>query len=184
MISKPISIALILVLLIGGTAAFIFSKNTKTSKKTAIVPIVTPTPTPVTLLTWVDEAGFSFQYPEGTTIDKHPEDTKNYANLTLTLPSQETVTVVMADNTFKNLDAWVGKNSAFDTTLDSRPAKKILEGDQETVACIDNEVLVKITGKNISGIVKSWAFIYPTPTVSKNTKPTTPAPDENVLEEE
>lgn len=143
----------------------------------------TPTPTTVTLVTWTDEAGFSFQYPGGTNIDKHPEDTKNYANLTLTLPSRDIVTVVMSDNTFKDLDSWVGQNSALDTTFGGQPAKKISENGQETVACIDNGVLVKVTGKDVSGIVSSWTFIYPTSGISKNSN-TAPSSDENVLEEE
>ena len=188
MFSKRIFISVAFLLLIGGLAAFIYSKNKTSSKKIAEVPSISPTPSPVTLLTWTDEAGFSFQYPEGTTIDKHPEDTKNYANLTLTLPSKDTVTIIMSDNTYKNLDAWVGQNSAFDTILDGRPAKKILENDLETIACIDNEVIVKITGKDISEIVKSWTFIYPTPTAPKNSTktaaPTSPSSDEDVLIEE
>lgn len=185
MISKRIFISVAFLLLIVGLAAFIYSKNKTSSKKFAEVPSISPTPSPVTLLTWTDEAGFSFQYPEGTTIDKHPEDTKNYANLTLTFPSKDTVTIIMSDNTYKNLDIWVDQNSALDTILDGRPAKKILENDLETVACIDNEVIVKITGKDISEIVKSWTFIYPTPTASKNSaKTTTPVSEEDVLIEE
>lgn len=178
---KLISIVIATLILLGGTWILISSKNNPTSTKAIVVPTTTPTPSPVILLTWVDEAGFSFQYPEGTSIDKHSEDTKNYANLTLTLPSREVINIVMSDNTFKNLDAWVGQNSAVDTNLENCPAKKIFENDQETIACIDNEVLIKITGNNLSAITKSWKFIYPTPT-SDSKK--TPASDENILEEE
>lgn len=183
MSTKQIFIIIGLILLIGGTAAFIYSKNQPSPEMTVKVTYgeKAPTPTPVTLLTWTDEAGFSFQYPEGTQIDKHPEDTQNYANLTLTLPSKEILNIKMADNTFKNLDAWVGQNSALDTTVEGRPAKKIIVGDLETVAVIDNEVLVTISGKDTSGVVSSWTFIYPTPTASKNTGAPT---DENVLVEE
>ena len=40
----------------------------------------------------------------------------------------------MADNTYKNLDAWVGQNSAIDTTLNGKPAKKIIEdGNHQTL---------------------------------------------------
>ncbi|EKD52596.1 MAG: hypothetical protein ACD_61C00296G0003 [uncultured bacterium] len=181
--SKQILVAIVLFVLIGGTATyFIFGRHPETQKTTE-KPTPTPTAIPVKMLTWTDEAGFSFQYPEGTSIDNHPEDKKNYANLTLTLPSKDIVTIIMSDNTFKNLDAWVGKNSALDTTLDGQPAKKILTDDLETIACIDNEVLVTITGKDTTDLAKSWVFIYPSPTATaKSTNTSDDGGD--VLEEE
>jgi len=188
MSTKQISVVIGLLISVAIVGVFFISRKNQKSDVVTPKTSVSPTPTSVSLLTWIDEAGFSFQYPEGTVIDKHSEDTKNYANLTLTLPSRETVNILVSDNQYKNLDAWVGQNSAFDTTLDGRPAKKILENDLETIACIDNEVIVKITGKDISEIVKSWTFIYPTTTVSKNspktTTPASPASDEDVLIEE
>lgn len=179
MSAKPILIIFILVVLIGGGVAFFILKPNPVSQNTTQVAPVTPTLTSVLLSTWTDEAGFSFQYPQETSVDKHPEDTKNYANLTLTLPSQDTVDIVMADNTFKDLSAWVGQNSAIDTTLGGQSAKKVIKDGVITVACIDNEVLVTVTGKDISGIVDSWTFIYPTP---KTTNTTNDSGD--VLEEE
>lgn len=185
MISKRIFIITASTIVVGGLGLFLISKNSKVPNASPEVATISPTSArpPAILATWTDEAGFSFQYPEGTNIDKHPDDTKNYANLTLTYPSGDIVTVMMSDNTFKNLDSWVGQNAALDTTLGSQPAKKILENGQETIACIDNGVLVKVTGKDISGIVNSWAFIYPTTTTSKNAN-AAPASDENVLVEE
>lgn len=184
MSKKQIPVIIIL-LLLGASAIFFLFSSKQDVKKSA--PIITPSPTPtavpVTLVTWTDEAGFSFQYPEGTEIDKHPEDTKNYANLTLTLPSREIINIKMSDNSFKNLDAWVGDNSAIDTTLEGRPAKKIKLDGLETVASIDNEVLVTIEGKNVAGIVNSWTFIYPTAAPAKKIT-TQVSEDTNVLEEE
>lgn len=185
MFSKRIFIIITLVLLAGVAIAFIILNNGNRSENNpATAPSnPTPTPTPVTLLTWVDEAGFSFQYPEGTTIDNHLEDNKNYANLTLTLPTKEVVSIVMSDNTYKDLDEWVGDNSSIDTMLEGSPAKKIVRDGLETIASIDNEVIVLITGKDTKDIVGSWTFIYPTTTVSKNTAPSGDS-GENVLEEE
>ncbi|KKT82801.1 MAG: hypothetical protein UW80_C0031G0002 [Microgenomates group bacterium GW2011_GWC1_44_9] len=186
MFSKQILIPIGLFILIGGSTAYMFAKRSPDIKKPSALlsPMATPTQIPTKLLTWTDEAGFSFQYPEGTTIDKHPEDTKNYANLTLTLPSKEEIEIVMSDNKFNNLDAWVSKNSALDTTLDGRPAKKIMLDDLETLACIDNEVIVTITGKDIAEIVKSWTFIYPTPAAASKTSAPSADDGGDVLEEE
>ena len=184
--SKQIAIAIGLLILVG---SFVFFNNSRkpqlisgdTGQKT-VIP--TPTPSPVTLLTWTDEAGFSFQYPEGTSIDNHPEDSENYANLTLTLPSLETIDILMSDNKYKDLVAWVGKRSALDTTLEGRPAKKIVEGGISTIACVDNEIIVTITGKDISTIVDTWTFIYPSPTVTANKNAVVSDDSGDVLEEE
>lgn len=182
MYSKRILIVVGLFILVGG-GLFVLTKRRPVSEKPVTMPPISATPTPVALLTWTDEAGFSFQYPEGTAIDKHPEDTKNYANLTLTLPSRTIVNITMSDNTYKNLETWVGQNSAVDVTLGGVPAKMIYENDQKTIGCIDNDVFVKIVGDDTTGIVKSWTFIYPTPSTPKNPG-TPPVSDENVLEEE
>jgi hypothetical protein len=96
MLSKRVVLTIVLLFITGGLAIYFFPiNNTASEKKSQVVP-TTPTPTPVTLLTWIDEAGFSFQYPDGTIVDKHPEDTKNYANLSLTLPSGEVVSIIIA----------------------------------------------------------------------------------------
>ncbi|PIU73586.1 hypothetical protein COS78_01440, partial [Candidatus Shapirobacteria bacterium CG06_land_8_20_14_3_00_40_12] len=139
--------------------AFLLSGcNTKNSTN----PIIAPTPTIAPkLLTWSDPAGFSFEYSEGVAVNNHPEDTKNYANLTLTSASSEIMQITMSDNTFKSLDAWVGKNSAIDTTLGDKAAKKIIVDNQTTLACIDGDVLVTISGKDPSQIIDSWVFVYP-----------------------
>lgn len=155
MTTKQILIIIVLVVTIGATAIFYLLKpkpivQTQTADSA-------PTPTTVDLLTWTDEAGFSFQYPAGTTIDKHPEDDKNYANLSLTFPDQSVAQIIMSDKTATNI---------------------------ATATFTDDDVVVTITG-NKDLIVKSWQFIYPTPTAGKSTKTTIPASESgDVLEEE
>ncbi|KKT49263.1 MAG: hypothetical protein UW41_C0009G0030 [Candidatus Collierbacteria bacterium GW2011_GWC2_44_18] len=165
MFSKRIFIPVVTLLLIGASVTYLFSKREPRKQEAPEITTTTPTATPIKMLTWIDEAGFSFKYPEGTSIDYHPDDKKNYANITLVFPSNKTAQIIMTDNTNKNLDAWAGENSALDTTLDGRPAKKIFKDGQEIIACIDNDVLVTIAGNDASDIIKSWTFIYPTPTI-------------------
>ena len=184
MLSKQIWALIGTVVVIGMVLGiFVFKKENPVKKTeiTVVTPTATPTPTQVALATWTDEAGFTFQYPEGTTIDKHPEDNKNYADLTLTFPNQNSLSVIMSDNSFKNLDGWVAQRSAIDTTLEGRPAKKIIENGITTIACIDNEVLVTISGQDVSQVVDSWKFVYPTPVAVKNTGSSVSSGD--VLEE-
>jgi hypothetical protein len=165
--------------------AFLLSGCTLNNSSSPTLPaktLVTAGPT-IKLLTWSDPAGFTFEYPEGVTINNHPEDTKNYANLTLTSTSFEVIQITMADNTFKNLDAWVGKSSAIDTTLSDKAAKKIIADGQTTLACIDGDVLVTVSGKDISFVTDSWVFVYPTPTVKKAIIPAVSDNSGDVLEE-
>lgn len=155
MTTKQILIIIILVIAVGSTAIFYILKPKPVVETQNIISA--PTPTSVSLLTWTDTAGFSFQYPSGTTIDKHPEDNVNYANLTLTFPNKTTAQVIMSD----------------------KIASKVATAD-----FTDNDVMVTITG-NKDLIVKSWQFIYPTPTIGKATKTSTTQTDsEDVLEEE
>jgi hypothetical protein len=173
-----------IIIIISVIGVIIYSSGKKNVTKDETVQ-TSPTPTTVSLALWTDPAGFSFQYPDGTKIDQHPEDSINYANLTLTLSAGDTLNIVMSDNTFKNLDTWAGQSSAIDTTIGGKTAKKIIKDGVTTIACIDNEVLVTITGKDTSTIANSWTFIYPTPTVSKNTKTNTSTTDSgDILEEE
>lgn len=156
---KQIMILVVAAILVGGVVTFFISKSKPVVKDTIpVVFVATPTPIPAILLTWTDEAGFSFQYPNGTKIDNHPEDTTNYANLTLTFPDQSVAQIIMSDKTAINA---------------------------ATATFTDDDVVVTITGSYKDMITSSWQFIYPTPTISKAPKTVAPSTDNgDVLEEE
>ena len=85
------------------------------------------------LLDWKDPAGFMFQYPEGVVINKHDEDKQNYAHVEITHPANRGRLIVwVKDTTALDVAAWVKTEKTFrdgsiiDTTLGSKPAKKIL----------------------------------------------------------
>lgn len=85
------------------------------------------------LLPWDDPAGFTFEYPEGLTIDKHDEDQENYAHVEMTNPDHPGRLIVWAkDTTSADVAAWVRTEKTFkngnvlDTTLGGQPAKKVL----------------------------------------------------------
>jgi len=146
-----------LVIIIGATSIFFVLKPKQDSEQITPPNLISPTTTPISLSTWTDEAGFSFQYPTGTTIDKHPEDNINYANLTLTFLDNSTAQITMSDKTSTNT---------------------------ATATFTDNDVVVTVTG-NKDLIVNSWQFIYPTPTIGKTPKVNTSQSDsDDVLEEE
>lgn len=161
MTTKQILIIIILIITIGSISIFFVLKPKSIAPNTALTientALQNPTPTSVALSTWTDEAGFSFQYPTGTTIDKHPEDSVNYANLTLTFPDKTTAQIIMSDKTATNV---------------------------ATASFTDDDVVVTITG-NKDIITKSWQFIYPTPTTGKSNQTSSSSSDSgDVLEEE
>lgn len=92
----------------------------------------TLTPTPPTLATWDDPAGFTFTYPDGLSVNKHDEDTNNYAHIELTHKDHPGSVIVWAkDTTSADVQAWATTEKQFagstmiDTTLGGKAAKKI-----------------------------------------------------------
>jgi len=150
--------------------------------KSAVTPLtIAPTSTPVVkLLTWSDPAGFTFEYPEGVIIDNHPQDSKNYANLTLTFPNNSQVDIIMADKAPTSL---LKNKNIIDTTLGGKTAQKYIENGKTTLYCEDNDVSVTISGVDISTVVDTWVFVYPTPSVGKAVVPAVSDDSGDVLEE-
>lgn len=103
-------------------------------------PAVTPASSATTpfaaapsLLTWNDPAGFTLQYPQDLTVNKHDEDKDNYAHLEFTHKDHPGSIIIWAkDTTAADITAWVRTEKTFagasilDTTLGGQPAKKIL----------------------------------------------------------
>ena len=52
------------------------------------------------MVTWKDEAGFSFQYPKGLATNKHEEDNQNYAHVELTSPDHKGSVIVWVQDPF------------------------------------------------------------------------------------
>jgi len=181
---------IIVILLVGGVIVFFVLKPK--SKKTSELPIVYPSPIPtsVALATWTDEAGFSFQYPEGVIIDKHADDTVNYANLTFTDKDQNgSIDIVMLDND-NTLDKWT---NAIDTVLGEKDGKKIMTDTGMIIGVVDDDVLVTLTRTTKlsplleaawQNITDSWKFVYPTPKATSKTQTTIETDGGDVLEEE
>lgn len=134
---KKMLIPIIVGLLIGGTASGVYVWWVKGNAEKVIrtqLPL-SPTPPPVPLLTWNDPNDFSFQYPEGLTINKHDEDNENYAHIEFTHPDHPGTLIVWGKDTpSKVTDAasWVKSDTRFvgasilDTEMGGQPAKKIM----------------------------------------------------------
>ncbi len=95
--------------------------------------VAKPSPESESLLTWNDPAGFTFQYPQGLTVDKHDEDTQNYAHIEFTHKDHQGNVIVWGKDTIaKDAAAWVkaekrlSGGNTLDTTLGAVLAKKVL----------------------------------------------------------
>ncbi len=116
----------------GGVYVFGYKKQVSTVTPAAVIS-ASPTPTPQELLTWTDQAGFTFQYPKDVTIDKHDEDQVNYAHIEMTEKDQPGTIIIWAkDTTAVDGAGWVKKEKSlsggtvFDTSLDGISGKKVL----------------------------------------------------------
>ena len=102
---------------------------------------------------WEDEAGFAFEYPEAVSVDVHPEDEINYANLELTKEGKPGKIVILCkDSTYSDIDDWLENDelvkgaNALDTQVASISGKKAaLANGREITGFIDwDEVIYTI----------------------------------------
>jgi len=104
------------------------------------------------VVTWDDPAGFSFQYPKGLTVDKHDEDTENYAHVELTNADHKGRVIVWAkDTTATTIAQWLKSEkglkdtTSIDTTLGGNEAKKIIVKEpkkKQITATLDEDIVV------------------------------------------
>lgn len=126
----------------------------------------------IALVTWNDPAGFSFQYPKNITINKHDEDTENYAHLELTNTEHPgRISIWAKDTAYTDVASWTAKDvtvkggSTIDTTLGGKPAKKIilaqsaLGGKKLITGAIDEQILFTIEAEP-SGEDAYWQQTY------------------------
>lgn len=135
-----------------------------------------PTPAPTQMTTWTDPAGFTFQYPKDLTVNKHDEDTDNYAHVELTSKDHPGSIIVWAkDTTAADVNAWVKTEKQFggatvsEATMGGKTAKAVgMETPKKIITgTIADELLFMVetmptdtaywTGVHET-IVKSFAF--------------------------
>jgi hypothetical protein len=176
-----ITTAVVLVGVIGG-GVYVWSirserKTVSSTGESTAQSSLSPTLTPFTLATWTDDAGFSFQYPNDLSVNKHEEDNDNYAHVELTSATHSGSIIVWASDLpagVTTLDRWVSAlyatGTSIDTTLGGEPAKKILVSTPSAkliVGTISDSLLFYIDGTLTDkpywqtiedGVVKSFAF--------------------------
>ena len=131
---KKIGLPILIGLVVGGILSggyLLWIRNRSVSVKQTAVP----TPTPAQLLTWNDPNGFTFQYPEGLSVNKHDEDKENYAHLEFTHPDHPGKLIVWGKDPAKGVTdtaGWVKNEKRFtgasvlDTEMGGQKAAKIM----------------------------------------------------------
>ena len=151
--NPKVFIPIILGVLFGGIGAAVFLANQQNNKQ-APSTVSAPTSSAVELATWSDQAGFQFQYPKDLSVDRHDEDTVNYAHIEFTHKDHPGKLIVWAkDTNAQDVTAWVKTEKRFsgasvlDTTLGNLPAKKILLTSPEKmliVGTVSDEIVFTI----------------------------------------
>lgn len=131
---KKFAVPILVGLVIGGIVSggyLLWIRN----QSVPIEQAATPTPTPAPLLTWNDPNGFTFQYPEGLSINIHDEDKENYAHLEFTHPNHPGKLIVWGKDPVRGVtDAagWVKNEKRFtgagvlDTEMGGQKAAKVM----------------------------------------------------------
>jgi len=165
---------------------------TKTSPPVKVEPTQIPekvaVPT-VKTMTWTDEAGFVFSYPEDIKITPNASDNDSYANLTAT----DGVKIMAVDSKYKSVADWVKGEAKFkdgviiDSELSGKMGKKVVKNGVITAGIIDDNILFTIEygadSKSGPQILDTFTLTYPTPKPATKTAPVDTG-DEVVLEEE
>ncbi len=175
--------------------------NTPVSQQQA----VSPTPTPVKLLIWNDPNGFTFQYPEGLSINKHDEDKENYAHLEFTHPSHPGSIIVWGKDPARGVSdaaSWTKTEKRFigaailDTEFGGKPGKKVMiEGVTRILVTgtVYDSIVWTVEAKledadfwtnTQSTIANSFAFATPKSSGSEASVKTASAVEEVAVDEE
>ena len=160
---------------------------------------VTTTPPVGELLTWEDPAGFMFQYPKEAQVNKHDEDSQNYAHIELTQKDNPGTIIVWAkDTNAVDSASWVkaekslSGGTVFDTSLAGISGKKVLlTTPKKTVVSgiVDEGVVFYVEGvfdsseywtKAYDAITSSFSFS----SAKQNAPPQAGAAAEDAVDEE
>ncbi|OGG29189.1 hypothetical protein A2971_00330 [Candidatus Gottesmanbacteria bacterium RIFCSPLOWO2_01_FULL_46_21] len=151
---KPL-VAILVGLILGGAVFGGYLAWLGSKPKPVIQKTVTKQNEVQQFLTWRDPNGFSFQYPDGLTVNKHNEDKENYAHIEFTHPDHPGNVIVWGkDTTAADATAWAKTEKRFkgastlDTTFANVSGKKVLIAapSQIIVGTVDDSIAWTVEG--------------------------------------
>lgn len=197
---RTVLVSILTLVILVGIGAILSLRQQRAGKQNPTSPAVSQKEE---LAVWEDQAGFTFQYPKDVLVNKHDEDTENYAHIEMTSSAHPVKLIVWAkDTTYADIAAWVKKDKALtgavsvDTTLGGQPAKKIIlttPSKKIIIGTISDQILFTIESepsendeywiKVSDTIVPSFAFT-PMPTDASAGSTTSQDTGSSVDEEE
>lgn len=152
---KQLIIAVVIVFIIGIVGIIFLRPKAKPPQTETEQTSAQPSPV-INLEKWDDPAGFTMEYPERLTIDKHDEDKENYAHVELTSSENPGSIIIWVKDLPKGVSSaqtWVDKDielskaNVLDTTLGEKEGKKVIVGsDKIIVGTVYDDVLWYIEG--------------------------------------
>lgn len=152
MVNKKLFLVVPVLLIVAGIGAYLLLRP----KEKIVSPISSlPSTSPISQVqvktkVWEDPAGFRFEYPENLTVNNHPENKNDYAQVELSAAGQSGgLTVWMKDLPRGGVEGWASgykDGQVIDSQLGGRGAKKVVKTDsgKMMIAAEDNEVIVII----------------------------------------
>jgi len=133
-----IILAVLLLLSVLGGGAYLYLKSSQNPVSPVVISTVSPTPEPVS--EWKDQAQFTFSYPESLTVDPHPENMTDYAQVELKSASHSgSLTIWVKDTKAETIDDWITQNKvegSLDSTLGGADAKRFIDSSDKEVMSV------------------------------------------------
>lgn len=199
---------IVLTLILGVIGGIIFAASSQLSSKEKVLPIAITPPAPdspsTTLSSYVDSAGYTFQYPDDFTVNnKSSEDVAVYSDVVVSSKTNEngSILIKVEDTKLKALDAWLkaeGISSVSaqvsSSSLGGLSANIVKTDDKTQIVAIDKGILFVVTllaNKNkdyflsaYDTIVSSFAFVKPEEESSTDSSPVGSSGGDDVVVEE
>ncbi len=161
-------IGVTVLIIFGGVFYFLMPKEDikPTENKPAIVAEKTPSKT---TKTYVDEAGFQFEYPDDVTVTGKKElNDQTYADVTISSDLEGEIQLVVTDTKIKSLKDWLTQNkiSSDSAKIETIPfggidALEVNTDSKKITVALDKGVLFVLEG-TLSKEKSYWDLVYKT----------------------
>ncbi len=147
-----VGLGVVIVLVASGVFFFSSSKKPEPSPLQQNISVETKKMPSLTTKTYIDDAGFQFDYPDDLIVAKK-ESTNSAVYTDISVSSQKVagkLSFVIEDTKLTTLDDWVSKNIVGTTSVEKSvslsniQAKVITQNDKTIIVAIDQKVLFKL----------------------------------------
>lgn len=198
---RIVIIGIMLTALVAGGAFYLFQPKNTTSTPQESKNLLGSNIPSKTHKEYVDESGFSFQYPDDVVINKKEvKDETTYADLELnSSKAKGSITIKIMDTKIKSIEDWLLENklssllaSVKDTKIGDLPGWEIKFNNNLMTISIDQNILFSVNVNQQdeywlsvrNTLLSSFIFVEKQQESSLDTQSTDPAESDIILEEE